>query len=110
MTWWLTRPHPRPPVADTLPRVLAVAVAAALLLATISAFLVLIGATTTRVPAARSALQLIALSAAWLLVNSPVEGRVLLEVVPRHGFTQADLGAVLPLALAVAQGALALRS
>ncbi|MFI7589566.1 hypothetical protein ACIB24_21070 [Spongisporangium articulatum] len=42
----------------------------------------------------RRAVSLLALAGAsvlWLLVNSPLEGRVLLELDPTHGVTQGDL-------------------
>jgi hypothetical protein len=34
---------------------------------------------------------LIAAAVIWLLVNAPVEGRVLLVLTPDHGITVADL-------------------
>jgi hypothetical protein len=96
-------------MTDALPRVLAVAVALALLLATASAVLLVSGSVPSRAPALRAALQLLVLCAAWLLVNSPVEGRVLWEALPRHGLTQADLLALPPLLLAAVLAATGLR-
>jgi hypothetical protein len=39
-------------------------------------------------------------SALWLLVNRPVEGRTLVEVSSQHGLTVADLAGVTGLGLA----------
>jgi hypothetical protein len=39
-------------------------------------------------------------SVAWLLVNGPVEGLVLVRVTPDHGLTGADLAGLAGLALA----------
>ena len=38
-----------------------------------------------------AALALLVAATAWVLVNSPVEGPVLVEVTPNHGLTVADL-------------------
>ena len=43
----------------------------------------------------------------WVLVNGPVEGRVLLVLTPTHGLTVADLPS---LAALVVAGALVVRS
>jgi hypothetical protein len=40
------------------------------------------------------------LSVAWLLVNGPVEGLVLVRFTPHHGLTGADLAGFAGLALA----------
>ena len=40
-------------------------------------------------------------SLAWLLVNGPMEGRVLVEVSAHHGLTAADLAGLAGLLLAV---------
>jgi hypothetical protein len=53
------------------------------------------------------ALALVAVAAVWVLVNGPVEGRVLLVLTPTHGLTVADLPA---LAALVVAGALFVRS
>ena len=39
-------------------------------------------------------------SVAWLLVNGPVEGLVLVRVTPRHGLTGADVAGLAGLGLA----------
>ncbi|RYU10602.1 hypothetical protein [Nocardioides iriomotensis] len=46
------------------------------------------------------AVALALLSVAWLLVNGPVEGLVLLRFTPDHGLTGADLAGLAGLALA----------
>lgn len=82
-----------------LEKVLAVAVGVALVAATV-ALLTQTGPHWRRTTPHRGALQLVLLSAAWLLVNSPFEGRVLWRVVPNHGLTQADVLVVPPLLVA----------
>lgn len=46
---------------------------------------------------------LAALSVAWLLVNGPMEGPVLVAFAPSHGVTGGDLAGFVGLALAVAR-------
>lgn len=46
------------------------------------------------------AVVLVAMSVLWLLVNGPMEGRVLLAVTSGHGVTGADLAGLTGLALA----------
>jgi hypothetical protein len=56
------------------------------------------------------AVALAVVSVAWLLVNGPVEGLVLVTVVPgRHGLTGSDLAGLTGLALAAWRGYRALR-
>jgi hypothetical protein len=53
---------------------------------------------------------LAALSVAWLLVNSPMEGAVLVAFTPDHGITGGDLTGFAGLALAGARFAALRRS
>ena len=46
------------------------------------------------------AVGLAAVAGAWVLVNGPVEGRVLVVLSPAHGITVADLPSALALAVA----------
>ncbi len=94
---------------DLLPRTLAAVVGLALLLAMATGLADLTGPSEGRGSAAREVLQLVVLSAAWLLVNSPVEGRVLWAPVARHGLTQADVLVVPPLLVAAGLALLRLR-
>ncbi|GCD90669.1 hypothetical protein [Nocardioides sp. LS1] len=48
------------------------------------------------------ALLLAAVSVLWFLVNSPMEGDVLVVVMPGHGLTAGDLAGVAGLLVAVA--------
>jgi hypothetical protein len=48
-----------------------------------------------------AALPLAVISCLWLLVNSPMEGRVLLEVTDTRGLTAADLAGLAGLLLAL---------
>lgn len=93
-----------------LARVLALVVGLALLIATADGLQLLGSGSPSRAGLLRPVLQLVVLSAAWLLVNSPVEGRVLWVLVSRHGLTQADVLVVPPLLLAAVLAALHLRS
>ncbi len=43
---------------------------------------------------------LVVLAVAWVLVNGPVEGRVLVVFSPAHGLTVADLASVAALLIA----------
>ncbi len=96
-------------MAEPLARALALVVAVSLVIAVGSALVALAADTGTRGTMLRHVLQLVALSAAWLLVNSPVEGRVLLVLAQRHGVTQADLLVLPPLLLAGLLAAVRLR-
>ncbi len=96
-------------MSDVLPRALAFLVALALLLGTATALQDALGPALARGAVLRPVLQLLVLSAAWLLVNSPVEGRVLWVPLPRHGLTQADMLAVPPLLVAGLLAVLRLR-
>lgn len=87
-------------VAEVLLRALALLVGVALLLATVSALGMVSGTPSGRGAVLRPVLQLLALSAAWLLVNSPVEGRTLWSPLHGHGLTEADVFVVPPLLLA----------
>jgi hypothetical protein len=53
---------------------------------------------------------LAALSVAWLLANSPMEGPVLVAFTPDHGITGGDLTGFAGLALAAARFAVLRRS
>ena len=96
-------------MADLLPRTLAAVVGLALLLTMAIGLEDLTGTPGGRGVAAREVLQLVVLSAAWLLVNSPVEGRVLWAPVTGHGLTQADVLVVPPLVVAAGLALLRLR-
>ena len=85
-------------MAELLARSLALVVAVLLVVAVGSALMSLVAGTLGRGALLRQIGQLLAASLAWLLVNRPVEGRVLLVVAPGHGLTQADL-LVLPAVL-----------
>ena len=47
-----------------------------------------------------TALVLVVFGGVWLLVNSPVEGPVLVRLTPGHGLTTADLLSVLAFLIA----------
>ena len=91
----------RPHAYDLLPRGLAVLVACALLVTTVIGLAVLLGVEVRGSGTWRPPLQVVALSAAWLLVNGPYEGRVLWSPLPGHGLTTSDL-AVVPCLLVAA--------
>jgi len=55
------------------------------------------------------AVTLAAISLAWLVVNGPMEGPVLLVVSPGHGLTGGDFAGIAGLSLAVVHGARASR-
>jgi len=55
------------------------------------------------------AVGLAVVSAAWLLVNEPVEGLILFVVAPEHGITGSDLAGLTGLGRAVWRGHQALR-
>ena len=96
---WTHHRHPiAPPVAELLARSLVLVVAVLLVVAVGSALMSLVAGTLGGGALLRQIGQLLAASLAWLLVNQPVEGRVLLVVAPGHGLTQADL-LVLPAVL-----------
>lgn len=48
----------------------------------------------------RAAAALVVAAVVWVLVNGPVEGRVLFVFAPRHGVTTADLTSVAAVLLA----------
>jgi len=89
-------------VPDLLPRALAVVVGLALLMACVRGIDLVRRLPVGRSEVARTVLQLVVLAAAWLLVNSPVEGPVLWSPSEQHGLTVADLLGLPPLLLAVA--------
>ena len=84
-----------------LSRLVAVAVGAGLVLATVAALVTLGDVPPGRSRVLRPAGTLVVLSLAWLLVNAPFEGRVLWAPVQDHGLTLADL-LVLPALLVAA--------
>ena len=55
------------------------------------------------------ALALATISVLWLLVNGPMEGKILVDVSATHGITGADLAGLVGLGLAAVQGARAFR-
>jgi hypothetical protein len=67
--------------------------------------LVLAGLVATGVVAGRfgrpGAVALAAVSVLWLLVNKPMEGRVLVTVNETHGLTEGDLAGVAGVLLAI---------
>jgi len=89
-------------------RVVAVLVGLALIAATLSAAAVLWHGNAGRPSTWRPVGEVVLLSAAWLLANSPYEGRILWRPSQDHGLTVADLAVVPPLLLAAL--VLALRS
>ena len=89
-------------MADLLPRALAAVVGLGLLLACLRGLDLARRLPADRSEVVRTVLQLVVLVAAWLLVNSPVEGPVLWAPSERHGLTVADLLGLPPLLLAVA--------
>jgi len=46
------------------------------------------------------AVGLVAAAGVWVLINGPVEGRVLLVLTPDHGITVADLPSIVALGIA----------
>lgn len=97
-------------MADVVTRGLALAVAVALLLATVRAVDLMVGPPVGRGQLVRLVLELVVLALAWLLVNSPVEGRILWSPLPRHGLTVADVLVVPPLLVAALLLGLRLRT
>lgn len=87
-------------VVEQLPRALAGVVGLALLLVLARGLDLVRRFPADRSEVVRTVLQLVCLAAAWLLVNSPVEGPVLWSPSERHGLTVADLFGLPPLLLA----------
>ncbi len=87
---------------DTLPRSLALVVLVALVLAVLQGLGTATGELGLRSGTVRQVAQIVVLSLAWLLCNSPVEGRVLLVIGRGHGITTGDLVVVPALLVAVA--------
>ena len=74
------------------------------MVAVIVVFLILVAATdyaVLRPGRVAVAITLVA-SLAWLVVDSPVEGRTLVVLAPTHGVTIGDLASVVAMAIAVA--------
>ena len=82
-------------------RLVAVLIGLALLAATLGAMAVLLHGNAGRPSPWRPVGEVVLLSAAWLLANSPYEGRVLWRPMLDHGLTVGDLVVVPPLLVAV---------
>jgi FtsH-binding integral membrane protein len=52
-------------------------------------------------PTVLSSLAAVVASGAWLVLNGPLEGRVLLVVTPENGLTESDLLSVIGMGIAV---------
>ena len=85
---------------DHLTRGVALLIGLALLVATLSAFAVLVHGNAGRPSPWRPVGEVVLLSAAWLLANGPYEGRILWRPWQDHGLTTGDLLAVPPLLVA----------
>jgi len=81
-------------------RAVAVLIAVALAAATLGALVVLLQGNAGRPSVWRPVGEIVLLSTAWLLANSPYEGRILWRLVQGHGLTLGDLAVVPPLAVA----------
>ena len=90
-------------------RAVAVLVALALLAATVAGVLALLANAPARQSHWRPVGQIVLLSGAWLLANSPYEGRVLWVPARGHGLTTADLVVLPPLLVALLLAALRTR-